>query len=95
MRFVHPAKTGHFAHFKVEREPGLLDGRSWKVRVEVGEVLQTSSAFVAIDESGEPVGVRPVVVESDEEQRRYREASRFRDGRLNMQATATTVQLPL
>lgn len=45
----------------------------------------TSSAyltFVAIDETGRPKPVRPVIPETPEEKRRYREAGKRRQGRL-------------
>ena len=68
----------------------------WVENPNTGEVLHTSSAyltFVAIDDSGKPVVVPPVIAESDEEQRRYREAGRRREARLNIQATTSSIQL--
>ena len=61
------------------------------VRVEAenprtGEVRHTSTAYltmVAIDEEGEPTAVPPLAVESDDEQRREREAELRRQNRLN------------
>jgi acyl-CoA hydrolase len=57
----------------------------WVEKPDTGDVLHTSSAyltFVAIDENATPVAVRPVIAESDEEQRRYEEAGRRRENRL-------------
>ena len=51
-----------------------------------GEVLHTSSAyltFVALDDTGKPTIVGPVIPESDEEWRRYEQAGRHRDNRLH------------
>ena len=50
-----------------------------------GERRHTSSAyvtFVALDERGQPKRVRPVIPETPEERRRYREAAVRREQRL-------------
>jgi acyl-CoA hydrolase len=50
-----------------------------------GEALHTSSAyltFVAVDESGKPVPVVPVIAESQEDERRYHDAGLRREQRL-------------
>jgi acyl-CoA hydrolase len=60
------------------------------VRVEAenavtGEVRHTSTAYltmVAVDEKGEPVAAPPLIVESDHEKRRQREAETRRRNRL-------------
>jgi uncharacterized protein (TIGR00369 family) len=60
------------------------------VRVEAeniltGEVRHTASAyltFVALDEKGKPKEVPPIIIETDEERRRNREAKIRRDARL-------------
>ncbi len=52
-----------------------------------GEQRHTSSAYltyVAIDASGKPVPVPPIVPETDEEKRRYAEAQKRREHRLAM-----------
>jgi acyl-CoA hydrolase len=49
-------------------------------------VLHTSTAYltmVAIDDDGRPTPVPPLLAESDEEQRRQREAELRRQNRLN------------
>ena len=60
------------------------------VRVEsenplTGEVRHTASAFltyVALDKSGKPVEVPPLILETDEDKRRNRDAKARRDARL-------------
>jgi acyl-CoA hydrolase len=65
-----------------------------KVLVEdllTGERRHTCSAyltFVAIDKEGKRVAVPPVVAESDDEIRRYEEAGRRREYRLNLRSRA-------
>lgn len=56
-----------------------------------GERRHTCSAyltFVAIDKKGERVTVPPVIPESEEEERRYEEAGRRREYRLNSRSRA-------
>jgi acyl-CoA hydrolase len=52
-----------------------------------GEKVHTCSAyltFVALDETGKPTPVPPVIPETEDEQRRYREAAERREYRLAM-----------
>jgi acyl-CoA hydrolase len=52
-----------------------------------GERKHTSSAyvtFVAIDQNREPHSVPPLILETDDDRRRYREAGERRRYRLNM-----------
>jgi len=102
VRFLRPAKIGHLLVLKssvnrVFRTSMEVGVKVWVENPNTGEVLHTSSAyltFVAIDDSGKPVVVPPVIAESDEEQRRYREAGRRREARLNLQAaTTSSIQL--
>ena len=101
VRFLRPAKIGHLLVLKssvnrVFRTSMEVGVKVWVENPNTGEVLHTSSAyltFVAIDDSGKPVVVPPVIAESDEEQRRYREAGRRREARLNIQATTSSIQL--
>lgn len=56
-----------------------------------GEKRHTCSAyltFVALDDHGNPMAAAPVVPETEEEQRRYREAGDRREYRLAMRKTA-------
>jgi len=101
VRFLRPAKIGQLLVLKssvnrVFRTSMEVGVKVWVENPNTGEVLHTSSAyltFVAIDDSGKPVVVPPVIAESDEEQRRYREAGRRREARLNIQATTSSIQL--
>ena len=92
MNFLHPVKIGQLILlrssvnrvFRTSMEVGV------KVFVEdlrTGVVTHTSSAyltFVALDGAGNPIPIPPVVPESVDEQRRYEEAARRRDYRLEM-----------
>jgi len=101
MSFLHPVHIGQLLIlrssvnrvFQTSMEVGV------KVCVEdlaTGEALHTSSAyltFVAIDENGKPVDVAPVIPETPEEVRRYDQAGRHRECRMNVRtATAQPAQ---
>ena len=74
--------------FRTSMEVGV------KVEVEdlrTGERHHTSSAyltFVALDENGNRVEVPPVIPETEEEERRYREAGKRREYRLALRERA-------
>jgi acyl-CoA hydrolase len=92
MTFISPVKIGQLLMlrssvnrvFRTSMEVGV------KVMVEdlaSGEVRHTSSAyltFVAIDAAGNRVPIPQVVPETEEEKRRYEEAARRRELRLEM-----------
>jgi acyl-CoA hydrolase len=92
MSFLYPVHIGQLVilkssvnrAFKTSMEVGV------KVMAEdliTGETRHTSSAyvtFVAVDPGGAPVCVPPVIPESDEEKRRYREACERRNLRLEL-----------
>src|SRR5882757_3119795 len=92
MNFLHPVKIGQLILlrssvnrvFRTSMEVGV------KVFVEdlrTGVVTHTSSAyltFVALDAAGNRIPIPPVIPESEDEQRRYEEAARRRDYRLEM-----------
>jgi acyl-CoA hydrolase len=91
MSFLHPVPIGQLLVlrssvnrvFRTSMEVGV---KVWVENPKTGEVLHTSSAyltFVAIDESGRPIATAPVIAESDEEKRRYDQAGRRREYRLN------------
>lgn len=96
MTFLHPVRIGQLLvlrssvnrAFRTSMEVGV------KVMVEdlrTGEVRHTSSAyltFVALDEDGNPTVVPPVVPEAPDEIRRYQEAGRRRQSRLELKARA-------
>jgi acyl-CoA hydrolase len=92
MNFLHPINIGQLILlrssvnrvFRTSMEAGV------KVFVEdlrTGAVRHTSSAyltFVALDVNGNRVPVPPVIPETEEEKRRYEEAERRRQYRLEM-----------
>lgn len=92
--FLHPIRVGQIIQLRA------LVTRAFRTSMEVeinvfmeddilGERRQTSSAFftyVAVDETGRPVPVPPLVPRSAEERRRYREAQVRRRGRLAVAA---------
>jgi acyl-CoA hydrolase len=90
MSFMHPIPIGQLVIlrssvnrvFRTSMEVGV---KVWVENPQTGEVHHTSSAyvtFVAIGEGCKPVAVAPVIAESEEEERRYREAGRRREQRL-------------
>jgi|SRR5438093_3913902 len=92
MNFLHAVKIGQLILlrssvnrvFRTSMEVGV------KVSVEdlqTGAVRHTSSAyltFVALDASGAPVPIAPVTPETEDEKRRYEDAARRREYRLQM-----------
>ena len=96
MTFLSPIRIGQLLMlrssvnrvFRTSMEVGV------KVMVEdlaSGEVRHTSSAyltFVAIDAAGNRIPIPPVVPETEEEKRRYEEAARRREVRLEMRQKA-------
>ena len=100
MNFLHPVHIGQLIvlHSSVNRV--FRTSMEVGVRVEVenlltGEVKHTSSAyltFVALDKQGHRVVLPPVIPESDAEKRRYDEAQRRREYRLEMRARARREQ---
>ena len=90
MSFMQPVPIGQLVVlrssvnrvFRTSMEVGV---KVWAENPQTGEVRHTSSAyltFVAIGEDGKPAAVAPVIAESEEEKRRYREAGRRREQRL-------------
>jgi acyl-CoA hydrolase len=60
--------------------------------LQTGNVRHTSSAyltFVALDKSGVPAPIPQVIPETDDEKRRFEEAARRRDYRLEMRRKST------
>ena len=96
MSFLHPAPIGQLLIlrssvnrvFRTSMEAGV---KVWVENPETGEVHHTSSAyltFVAIDETGKPAPIMPIIVESEDEERRYHEAGQRRVYRLARRAEA-------
>src|SRR5579864_7139145 len=92
MNFLHPVKIGQLILlrssvnrvFRTSMEVGV---KVWVEDLQTGAVRHTSSAyltFVALDPTGHPVPIPPVVPETEDEKRRYEEAARRRDYRLEM-----------
>ena len=92
MNFLHPVKIGQLILlrssvnrvFRTSMEVGV---KVWVEDLQTGAVRHTSSAyltFVALDAAGQPVPIPPVVPETEDEKRRYEEAARRREYRLEM-----------
>ena len=88
--FLHPVRVGQLLILKssvnrVFNSSMEVGVKVWVEDPNTGEVHHTSSAyltFVALDESGRPISVAPVVPETEEEKRRFEEAGRHREVRL-------------
>jgi acyl-CoA hydrolase len=88
--FRAPARIGHFLTLKAQ--VNYVGSTSMEVGVKAeaedpltGETRHTASAyltFVALDGFGRPTSVAPVIPETEEEHRRYRDARTRRDVRL-------------
>jgi acyl-CoA hydrolase len=97
MNFLHPIKIGQLVLLKssvnrVFRTSMEVGVKVWVEDLTTGEVRHTSSAyltFVAIDAEGNRVPVAPVIPETGEEKRRYEDAARRRQYRLEMRRKAT------
>ena len=92
MNFLHPVKIGQLILlrssvnrvFRTSMEIGV---KVWVEDLQTGAVRHTSSAyltFVALDATGQTVPIPPVIPETEDEKRRYEEAARRRDYRLEM-----------
>ncbi len=91
MTFLHPVYVGQLLTCRASVNAVWHTSMEVGVRVEAenprtGEVRHTSTAYltmVAVDDQGQPVQVPPLAVESDDEERRQREAGLRRQNRLN------------
>ena len=92
MNFLHPVRIGQLILlrssvnrvFRTSMEVGV---KVWVENLMTGLRLHTSSAyltFVAIDREGNRVPVPAVIPETDDEKRRYEDAARRRQYRLEM-----------
>ena len=94
MTFLHPIHIGELVRLKssvnrVFRTSMEVGVKVWVENMITGEVRHTSSAyltFVAIDKDGNRVALPPVIPETTDENRRYREAELRRAYRLEMRA---------
>jgi acyl-CoA hydrolase len=92
MQFLHPVKIGQLIVLRSSVNRVFRSSMEVGVYVETetlltGMKLHTCSAyltFVALDEFGKAMAVPPVIPETEEEQRRYREAGERREYRLAM-----------
>ena len=88
--FLHPIFVGDLLFFKASLNFVGRTSMEIGVRVEAenlltGEVRHAASAYltyVSLDEKGKPVEVPPLLVETEEGQRRHREAKARREMRL-------------
>jgi acyl-CoA hydrolase len=96
MNFLHPVRIGQLIIlrssvnrvFRTSMEVGV---KVWVEDLMKGERQHTSSAyltFVAVDREGNRVPVPPVIPETEEEKRRYREALERREYRLELRKRA-------
>src|SRR5579883_2778325 len=92
MRFLHPVKVGQLIVLRASVNRVFNTSMEIGVKVETetlltGVKLHTCSAyltFVALDENGKPAPIPPVIPETEEEHRRFREAGERREYRLAM-----------
>jgi len=90
MTFMHPVHVGQLLTCRASVNAVWRTSMEVGVRVEAenprtGDVRHTSTAYltmVALDDQGQPTEVPPLAVESDDEQRREREAGLRRRNRL-------------
>lgn len=101
LEFHHPVFVGDLLFFSAGLNMVGRTSMEVGVRVEAencitGEVRHTASAyltFVALDKNGRPTAVPPLIVETEEERRRNREAMRRRDVRLAERKREESCQL--
>jgi acyl-CoA hydrolase len=92
MHFIHPVRIGQWVRLKsavnrVFRTSMEVGVKVWVEDLVKGEILHTSSAyltFVALDSTGHPVSVPPVIPETEIERARYEAAGKRREYRLSM-----------
>ena len=96
MTFLHPVHIGQLIILQSSVNRVFRTSLEVGVRVQVEDLLtghrkHTSSAyltFVALNESGRRVPIRPVIPETEDEKRRFAEAEARRDYRLAMRDKA-------
>jgi len=92
LHFLHPVRIGQLIVLRSSVNRVFRTSMEVGVQVETedlmtGRKLHTCSAyltFVALDENRKSVEIPPVIVETEEEKRRYREAGERREYRLAM-----------
>jgi acyl-CoA hydrolase len=96
MNFLHPVRIGQLVLLRASVNRAFRTSMEVGVKVFVedlltGETRHTSSAyltFVALDEHGNRVPVPPVIPETEDEKRRYEEAGKRRQYRLELREGA-------
>jgi acyl-CoA hydrolase len=96
LQFLHPVHIGEFIVLRSSVNRVFRTSMEVGVHVEIenmltGEKLHTCSAyltFVALDGEGKATAVPPVIPETEEDKRRYREAGDRREYRLAMRSRA-------
>lgn len=99
--FHHPVYIGDLLFFRAGINMAGRTSMEIGVRVEAenyltGEVRHTASAyltFVALDKDGRPTRVPPLVLETDDEKRRNREATLRKESRLAERKQEASCQL--
>jgi acyl-CoA hydrolase len=94
LHFIHPVRIGQLIVLRSSVNRVFHTSMEVGVHVETetlltGEKLHTCSAyltFVALDPSGKATRVAPVIPETEQEKRRYREAGERREYRLALRA---------
>ena len=92
LHFVAPIKVGHVVHIKAMVNFASRTSMEVGVRVDsenpvTGESHHTAKAyltFVALDEHGKPTPVPKVLVETPDEKRRFEQARRRRESRIQL-----------
>jgi acyl-CoA hydrolase len=102
LHFLHPVHIGHLIILR--SSVNRVFQTSMEVGVKVmtenlmsGEVLHTCSAyltFVALDATRHSTPVPPVIPETEEEERRYRQAGERRDNRLALRSRIRSLRPP-
>src|SRR5208337_423615 len=91
LSFLQPVHIGQFLILKSSVNRVFHTSMEVGVKVwcedlrsrEVRHILSAYLTFVALDDSGKPVAVAPVIPETEDEKRRYERAERHREERLH------------
>ncbi len=102
--FLQPVHIGQFLILKssvnrvfhTSMEVGVKVWCEDPRKCEVRHILSAYLTFVALDDSGKPVAVVPVIAETEDEKRRYERAGCYREERLQKRLlTARTAPVAL
>ena len=101
LHFIEPVKVGHVVHIRAAVNYAGRTSMEVGVRVDsenpvTGETHHTARAyatFVALDDSGKPTPVPPIVPETPDEKRRFEQAQKRRQSRIAL-AEALKAQHP-